>query len=385
MFSTLDTFTKSIIYRANIFNYDNEFIKDFIKGQKVVDEKQFKTSSFKFSKDNIGKFLSFINNPVKDQLQNFNTLTELLHDQDEDKKAPIHKESKIVIQFLLDVLKNSFELFVNTEKERINLQSSWSVDQISSSKQESEAINCNITYSLLFLDGLIMNNIELAAVFDLLSIDVGVEIKPLLFEIIDYSKIPNTSKEIASHILSSILIFTSTSESNFQRLIEWSINYNESVDRKRDNAFTSNLCLILSNEVALDIFINTFKTKRPVNELINIMTKDYSINSVYEALFCIWSISNSDKHKNLFENRDLALVEKTIQVIKTNKVEKIVRIGCLLVKNLLLSESTLEILIDFQFIKTVKNLLSNKWTDELIKEELIAISDFLEKNNKFVK
>lgn len=385
MFSNIDTFTRSIIYRANIFNYDTEFIKEFIKGQKVVDQKQFKDNTFKFSIDNISKFLSFINLPVKDQLIGFNSLTELLQDSEEGRKGTVSKEAKIVIQFLIDVLKNSFHLFTQNENERLNNQSKWDVSKISNSKLESDAIYCNITYSLLFLDGLIMNNIELSAVFDLLSLDFGIELKELLFKILECDLIGFTNKEIVSHIQSAIFIFTKTSEEQYTNLIDWMIKYYNESNGKRDNSYTSNLSLVLSTDVALDIYLEKFKSRRTIYDLINIMTKDYSINTVYESLFCIWNISNSDKHKKIFEDREIGLVEKVIQIIKTNKVEKVVRIGSLLLKNLLQSEKCKEILIDFQFIKTVKNLLSHRWIDELIKGELNETFDFLEKNNKFVK
>ena len=42
-------------------------------------------------------------------------------------------------------------------------------------------------------------------------------------------------------------------------------------------------------------------------------------------------------------------------------------------------------LIDLQFLKTTKNLLSNKWSDINIKDELTFIMEFLEKNNKYQK
>lgn len=42
-------------------------------------------------------------------------------------------------------------------------------------------------------------------------------------------------------------------------------------------------------------------------------------------------------------------------------------------------------LIDYQFLKTTKNLLCNKWSDENIKDELTFIMEFLEKNNKYQK
>lgn len=384
MSSNLTKFTENIVYRSNIFNYDTKFFEDFSKGPQSLNIDAFKDSSFKFALDNISKFNNFINTPLKDQLQHYNSLIDLLFETDETKK-PTNKEAKISIQIILDILKNSFNFYKRNEDQRLQDQQKWDVAKINVSKQQSESAEFNLMYCLLYLDGLIMNNIELASVFDLLSSDVGVKLQDLIFDILNYSLISNIAKEVASHILSAIALFMSNHDEIARKLINWTISYNETSERKRDNCFTSNFSLILANDLALDLFINEFKSKRSLQELLTILTKDYSINTVYEAFLCIWNISNNENFIYLFENRDEALLEKIIQVIKTNKVEKIIRIGTLLIKNLLKSERCSEILIDFQFVKTIKNLLSNKWSDEVIKEELNFISDYLEKNNKFVK
>ena len=386
MSNNINKFTQNIIYRSNIFNYDTKFFEEFSKGPQAVDPRQFRDNTFGFSADNISKFNSYLTLPIKDQLQNFNSLVELLNESEEDKKLPVHKDAKVVVNVLLDILSKSCISFTKQETDRLEKQKNWSVEEISSAKQNSDGTLFNILYCLLFLDGLIMNNIDLSVVFDLLAVNVGTVLVDLLFSIIENKYIQNIHKEIASHILSAIVVFTSNpSEEHIKKLIDWTITYNESSERKRDNCFTSNLCLILSNDIGIRLFVEEFKSKRSLNELFTILTKDYSINTVYEAFLCIWNITNYESYYYLFENREFAYVEKILQVIKTNKVEKIIRIGSLIIKNILSSEKCSEILIDFQFVKTVKNLLSNKWSDDIIKEELSFICDYLEKNNKFVK
>lgn len=48
------------------------------------------------------------------------------------------------------------------------------------------------------------------------------------------------------------------------------------------------------------------------------------------------------------------------------------------------SHSCLEILLDIKFRRTIDILLTNKWNDKLIKEQLNYIYDYLEKNYKMM-
>ena len=60
-------------------------------------------------------------------------------------------------------------------------------------------------------------------------------------------------------------------------------------------------------------------------------------------------------------------------------------IGLMLLKNLLDSQTCVEILFDIKFMQTVSILLTNKWNDPIIKELLNYCLDYLEKNYKSMK
>jgi plasmid replication initiation protein len=112
---------------------------------------------------------------------------------------------------------------------------------------------------------------------------------------------------------------------------------------------------------------------------------DININIIYESLLCLWSISSNKKYFEIFENKNNKYIEKIVQVIRTNKIDKVARIGLMTLQNLLDSPTCVEILFDIKFMQTVSILLTNKWNDPVIKELLNFCLDFLEKNYKSMK
>lgn len=62
------------------------------------------------------------------------------------------------------------------------------------------------------------------------------------------------------------------------------------------------------------------------------MLRESNYNTIYESLFCAWNISNNPNAARLFENRNDKHLEKVVQVIKTNKIDKIARIGLMIIK-----------------------------------------------------
>jgi V-type H+-transporting ATPase subunit H len=144
--------------------------------------------------------------------------------------------------------------------------------------------------------------------------------------------------------------------------------------------------LILTHDTCGEFFLNQFEEeKRCVNELFNLMIKENNFNTIYESLFCFWNLSNNANTIAFFDNKKEKYLEKIVQVIKTNKIDKIARIGLMIIRNVLDSESCLEILFDIKFMRTIDILLTNKWNDHQIKENLNFIYDHLEKNYKIMK
>lgn len=65
--------------------------------------------------------------------------------------------------------------------------------------------------------------------------------------------------------------------------------------------------------------------------LFEVMKKD-NFNIIYEALFAIWNISNFEQNIEIFENKRDHYLETIVSVIKTNKIDKIARVGLMIIK-----------------------------------------------------
>lgn len=255
-------FSDNIVYRANIFNYDNRFY------------------------------------------QEYNSLSEST------------QKVKVSIK----------DLMSNNKKEAKNLIQS-SIEKLANSK--------DTTNSLLVIDGIIMSDIELACEVEYIADSVGVNIFSILYRIMEDDKnaFQDYHKEVASHIVSCILVFSSKEEygvNDFKKIIEWIMSYNNSKDKTRTCLLTTNLYIIMSNDKGLQCFLEVIN--RGLSELVNIMTREHSINIIYECIFCLWNIANSSKYISLFEKNQDYIFDKLVQVIKLNKVEKIIRISALCVK-----------------------------------------------------
>lgn len=61
------------------------------------------------------------------------------------------------------------------------------------------------------------------------------------------------------------------------------------------------------------------------------MKKD-NFNIIYEALFAVWNISNFTENVQLFESKHENFLESIVSVIKTNKIDKIARVGLMIIK-----------------------------------------------------
>jgi len=94
-------------------------------------------------------------------------------------------------------------------------------------EQKSEHSD-SILYSLLFFDGLMMVNIEFVSILTSFAQNIGLDLSKLLFSILQSSFIENSSKEIASHLLSGVLSFVNPDNvlpQNFHRIILWTYQH----------------------------------------------------------------------------------------------------------------------------------------------------------------
>ena len=91
--------------------------------------------------------------------------------------------------------------------------------------------------------------------------------------------------------------------------------------------------LLLTNDRCVDYFVKQFnEDKKILIDMFGNMVKETNYNTVYNYLFCIWNISNNKDFIYIFENKNEKFLEKIVQVIKTNKIEKIARIGLLTIR-----------------------------------------------------
>lgn len=114
----------------------------------------------------------------------------------------------------------------------------------------------------------------------------------------------------------------------------------------RDNVLTSNLGLMFTRDECILYFLKTFDSDRRIlRTLFDIMKKD-NFNIIYEALFAVWNISNFNENVEIFENKNDNFLETIVSVIKTNKIDKIARVGLMIIKVTIL----IHIHSDFKFI-----------------------------------
>ena len=240
-----------------------------------------------------------------------------------------------------------------------------------------------------------MINIDIIKLIENNASYTGKSLIELVFMILNDEYVDFHIKEIASHILSIDLMQNEGNgqidqnenfTENCRNLMKWS--YELSIQKNRDSCLTSNLSLLLTIDENIDYFLGDEFNKEynHLRKIFDLMTDaDININIIYESLLCLWSISSNKKYFYIFENRNSKYIEKIVQVIRTNKIDKVARIGLMTLQNLLESQPCVEILFDIKFMQTVSILLTNKWNDPVIKELLHLIYDFLEKNYKSMK
>jgi hypothetical protein len=236
---------------------------------------------------------------------------------------------------LLHLLRFSNSTIESCESKRLEEQETMEVKDIKSIQVSTNSSTDNVLYLLLYLDALIMVNIDIVKKFSLYSEDIlGFNFVDLLFGIINSKYLSDSHKEVASHILAATLSFNNIEGKDFNKmtdLLSWTHAFVTS--KKRDNCLTSNLMLLLSIDECAEYFIGPFEREYLcLKEIFYIMIKENNYNTIYESLFCIWNISNNKNHLHLFDNKHLKYLENIVQVIKTNKVDKIARIGLMIIR-----------------------------------------------------
>ena len=378
----------NIVYHSNIFNYDKQFLMNLLKFNIKLDFSDY--SQVKNTQD-IPNIIKFLKSPSKEQVElmtfavdnEYNRIPEDSEDDNIKKKIQESKQATKTLRYLFNLFIHSFEKAEEKAKAAENGQI-----------QPGEIHSDNVIACLLYFDGISMVNIDIIKLIENNALYTGRSLKDLIFMILNNNYVDFHIKEVASHIL-SIQLMQSDGNINVEQnddiyqtskdLMKWT--YELCIQKQRDSCLTSNLSLLLTIDENIDYFLGEFNEQFPcIRKLFELMTEaDININIIYESLLCLWNISSNKKYFFFFENKEHKYIEKIVQVIRTNKIDKVARIGLMTLQNLLESQTCVEILFDIKFMQTVSILLTNKWNDSVIKELLNHSLDFLEKNYKSMK
>lgn len=328
----------NIVYRANIFNYDNTFLKEVISKNFKLDMNDF-ASGRKQKMHDVTTTINFLKLKSKEQVLQLMTLANHKDQESSDmpegevsRKFVNTRDSKISLHILLELIIFSKHNFDDVESKRISHRESMDVDELKRSELMKSVHWENLLACLLYIDGMGMINVDTIRKVSEICPLLGVSFTDLLFDLLNDKFLDPYSKEVASHILSIDLMNHEVTPLNkCLDLLTWT--WKHYIENKRENCLTSNLCLILTHDNCTEIFINNFEEeKNCVQELFNLMIKENNFNTIYESLFIFWNISNNQNTIGFFDNRKEKYLEKIVQVIKTNKIDKIARIGLMIIK-----------------------------------------------------
>ena len=382
----------NIVYHANIFNYDKQFLMNLLKTKIRLDFSEYYQLKNTQGKDRTS-VSDYFQKSSKEQveLMAYTAYKEFEIHQDDLEPEPENEKNKRDKQIVKKALRYLFNLFMYSYEKAEERAKSIEGEQIMAGELHSD----NLIACLLYLDGISMINVDVILLIKNNAQYTGKSLDELVFMLLNNNLVDFHIKEIASHILSIYLMQIDGNKNEEKNemdinkitkdLMKWT--YEQCIQKQRDSCLTSNLALLLTIDENIEYFLGEFNEQFPcIRKIFELMTEsDININIIYESLLCMWNISSYKKYFYFFENKDHKYIEKIVQVIRTNKIDKVARIGLMTLQNLLESQTCVEILFDIKFMQTVSILLTNKWNDPIIKELLNYCLDFLEKNYKSMK
>ena len=382
----------NIVYHSNIFNYDKQFLMTLLKTKIKLDFAEYFQVKNIQQKDRTS-ISDYFQKSSKEQveLMAYTAYKEFEIHQDDLEPEPENEKNKRDKQIVKKALRYLFNLFMYSYEKAEERAKSIEGEQIMAGELHSD----NLIACLLYLDGISMINVDVILLIKNNAQYTGKSLDELVFMLLNNNLVDFHIKEIASHILSIYLMQIDGNKNEEKNemdinkitkdLMKWT--YEQCIQKQRDSCLTSNLALLLTIDENIEYFLGEFNEQFPcIRRLFELMTEsDININIIYESLLCMWNISSYKKYFYFFENKEHKYIEKIVQVIRTNKIDKVARIGLMTLQNLLESQTCVEILFDIKFMQTVSILLTNKWNDPIIKELLNYCLDFLEKNYKSMK
>jgi hypothetical protein len=133
-----------------------------------------------------------------------------------------------VLILLMDLISFSKNHLNKSESKRLADFEKLQVDQLKSSQQVRNSFSDNILYGLLYLDGLVMFNVDIVRLLDRYSPLLGINFHEVLFEILSNQFVEDSIKEVASHVLSAYLSFVNPEGIGlnlWKEFINWTYNY----------------------------------------------------------------------------------------------------------------------------------------------------------------
>lgn len=254
----------NIIFRANIFNYDSKFLSELKKRNIKLDFSIYSQGKLSFkileknSDEQTKSAIKFLNLKSKEQLNQIISLLGQKEEEQENSEATdeyqyeddienvnaymnknsknmdrlsITSDNKIVrtaFTVLLDILLFSKSQLSNTEEKRMADIDEMEVSDLKTSGKKRQLFSENILFVLLYIDGLVMFNIDIIKKFEQYSPLVGINFSEFLFEMINCKFVDDYTKEIASHLLCLTMAFVnpeSIAFSKWKDILNWSFDY----------------------------------------------------------------------------------------------------------------------------------------------------------------
>jgi hypothetical protein len=138
------------------------------------------------------------------------------------------KDARATITLILDVISFSKKIIDSSESQRLEGGETLEVNEIRSFQGTRNTTSDNILFGLLFLDGLIMINIDLIKKIDQFAPLLGLNLQDFLFSILEDRFLDDNTKEVASHLLAAELSFVrpeSVHINKWKTFINWTLDY----------------------------------------------------------------------------------------------------------------------------------------------------------------
>ncbi len=224
----------NLIYRANIFNYDTKFLNDVREKNLTLDLNEYNRTKNNNSIVDISTTLTFLKRKSPEQIEQVTKLVEQREiedvniDGEEEHQVGYCKDARSTMIFLLDLILFSQAQLSSTETKKRAEMENMEVSDLKSTQLKVNSNSDNILYALLYLDGLMMFNIDFIKCMDQYAPLLNTTLSKMLFDIMNDQFVDNITKEVASHLLAADMAFTDPDNvglNSWRELMNWTLDY----------------------------------------------------------------------------------------------------------------------------------------------------------------